>query len=90
MLRFLKVLEIPDFQSEESAVKQQILERVQQRISQNKITSVKLRDVLSPEEEQLIFSWNLQGVYPSENGLYINPEELTQKDIFANYYQNLF
>jgi len=90
MLRFLKVLEIPDFQSEESAVKEKILERVQQRVSQDKITSVKLRDALSPEEEQIIFSWNIQGVYPSEIGLYVNPEELTQKDIFADYYQNLF
>ncbi len=90
MLRFLKVLEIPDFSQDEKYVKWIIWEEIIKRISKSKVTAVKLREALSPDEESQILLWAIDGVYPDPNGLYVNPEELKEKDAFAQKYVNLF
>ncbi len=86
MLRFLKVLEIPDFEKTENYIKESILKEIQKRLSKNKVTSIRLKDEISPENEKRILSWGISWVYPSESGLYVNPEELVQKDLFAQKY----
>ena len=90
MLRFLKVLEIPDFEINESYLKEKIAEEVVKRISKNKITSVLVRSELTPEDEKSILSWGIAGVYPTPNGLYVNPEELKERELFAQKYVNLY
>ncbi len=90
MLRFLKVLEIGDFEANEEYLKGRILKRLQQKISKTKVTSVKLLADISPEQEKTVLEWNIPWVYPGINGLYVNPEELKQKELFVNKYIELF
>lgn len=59
MLRFLRVLEIPDFDASEGAIKEKILERVQTKISKNKVDSVRLRESLTAEQQAEVLSWNI-------------------------------
>lgn len=90
MLRFMKVLEIPEFEQSEEYVKAMILERLQTRLAKTKVDSVRIKDFLTPEQESLVLSWNITWVYPNETGLYVNPQEIIQKDLFAQYYVNTF
>ena len=90
MLRFLRVLEIPDFDASEEAIKEKILERVQTKISKNKVDSVRLRESLTAEQQAEVLSWNILWVYPNDSWLYVNPEEILQKDYFAQQYMNMF
>ncbi len=90
ILRFLKISEIPWFVQQETFIKNKIYSQVRKRLAQDKITSVKIRDGLSPEDEKHILSWGISGVYPSVNGLYVNPEELQQRDMFVEKYVDTF
>lgn len=90
LLRFLRVLDIPDYQFEEEFIKNAISQRVIERISKDKITSVKLRENVSPEDEMLMTTWNIAWVYPSQNGLYVNPEELVNVEEFVTKYISLY
>lgn len=90
LLRFLRKLEIEDFQYKEDFVKKLILERVSKKVLQDKVTSVLLRSDISFEQEQEIKSWSIKGIYPSEAGLYVNPEELTESERFSQNYVSLF
>lgn len=90
LLRFLRVLEIPEYQFTEVFIKDIISENVEARISKDKITSVKLRESISPDDEKTILSWWIEWVYPSENGLYINPEELLNPQEFWDKYVALY
>jgi hypothetical protein len=42
MLKFLKVLEIPDFNFEEKYIKDMILKEIQNKLSKTKVTNVVL------------------------------------------------
>jgi hypothetical protein len=64
LLRFLRILEIPDFQYTQEFIKDIIAERVISRISQNKVTSVMLNREITIEQELEIKSWNISGIYP--------------------------
>lgn len=86
LLRFLRKLEIEDFQYKEDFVKDLILERVTRKVLQDKVTSVLLESDITFEQEQEIKSWNISWVYPSEAGLYVNPEELIESEKFAEKY----
>jgi len=54
MLRFLRVLEIPDFKMSEEYIKESILKKVQEKVSKTKVTSIRLQDQLSSEHEKVI------------------------------------
>lgn len=88
--RFLRVLDIGDFVYEEKFIKAKISSRLQLLLSRTKVTSVKLRDAVSADEENQILTWNIAWVYSNENGVYVNPEEITQKELFAQKYIGLF
>ncbi|NDK09522.1 penicillin-binding protein 2 [Candidatus Gracilibacteria bacterium] len=90
MLRFLKVLEINDFNQEEEYLKGLISKEIVERISKTKVTAVRLKDSLSPDEESQTIKWGIKGVYPGPNGLYVNPEELVQVEAFVEKYIDLF
>ena len=90
LLRFLRVLDIPEFVMQEAFVRGIISERVRERVYRDKVTSVLVRSDLSPEEE-IYFHWLwMRGVYPSLNWLYINPEELYQREEFADAFVLIF
>lgn len=90
MLRFLRVLEIGDFENTEEYIVNRIDTKLAQRLAKNKITSVKLLWDISPDEEKELLSWNIAWIYPWENGLYVNPEEIIQKELFAQKYSEYF
>lgn len=90
MLRFLRVLEIGDFQLDEEYIRWRILTKLTERLSKTRVTSVRLLADISPQQEQIVREWNISWVYPSENGLYVNPEELIDKQVFAQKYQQVF
>ncbi len=90
LLRFLRVLEISDFQTSEAFLKEKIREKITEKISKTRVTSVRVKESLSPEDELEIISWNLPGVYASVNGLYVNPEELVNPEIYVEKYISLF
>lgn len=90
LLRFLKVLEIPDFIMQEAFIKAKIQEFLSVRLAQTKVTSVLLEKSITPEQERSILLWWITWVYPSPNGLYVNPEELVEVDAFVMNYKNMF
>ncbi len=90
LLRFLRKLEIENFEYTEDVIKKYISERITKKVLQEKVTSVLLENTISFEQEQEIRSWNIPWVYPTEAGLYVNPEELSQPEQFSEKYIALF
>lgn len=90
ILRFSKIAEIEDFNNDEQYIKGLIESRLEVLLSETFVTSVRLRDWLSPDDERDVISWGIIGVYANENGLYVNPEEITQTEAFALKYQEKF
>lgn len=90
MLRFLRVLEIEDFIHAEEYIKESILKKLTERLSKNKVTSVRLRESLTAQDESDVLTWGIIGVYPGSSWLYVNPEELLQATLFAEKYVELF
>ncbi len=83
LTKFLWLLEIPDFRMNEWYLKQRIQSRVEERVNRDKVTSVLLRDNLSPEQAFDLDKMNLAGVYVNGVFLYINPEEISDRDFIA-------
>jgi len=90
MLWFLKVLEIQEFSNNESYIKDLISQKLATLFSEKMVTSVRLKQWLSPDEEREVISWNIEWVYANENGVYVNPEEISQKEIFSEKYRDFF
>jgi hypothetical protein len=90
MLRFLRVLEIPDFVYSQEYIQGLLLDKLIEKISKNKVTSVRMRENLSAQDEAALLALGIAGVYPSPNGLYVNPEELEQVSLFSEKYVELF
>ncbi len=90
LLRFLRVIDIPDFVMQEAYILSIIGERIRDRVYRDKVTSVLLRENLSPEHEVLFLSYNMRWVYPTPIGLYINPEELYERELFIERYIGVY
>lgn len=82
--KFLGTLETPDFRMNEAYLKEKIRSRVVQKISRDKVTSVLLRDNLTPQQTFDLEKLNLSGVYVNGTNLYVNPEEIVDVDFIAN------
>jgi hypothetical protein len=67
MLRFLRVLEIEDFIHAEEYIKESILKKLTERLSKNKVTSVRLRESLTAQDESDVLTWGIIGVYPGSS-----------------------
>lgn len=80
MLRFVKKLEIEDFEMREEYLKALILERVKSKIIQTKFTSVLLWDNIDWKMQTDIFNMNLVWIYLNEGRIYANPEEISSVD----------
>jgi len=83
ILKFLRVLEVEDFQNNESYVKGLIFERLKSRISKTKVTSVLLDSWLDNETSTELLSLGLPGIYVNEWSLFVNPEEIIDLELTA-------
>jgi stage V sporulation protein D (sporulation-specific penicillin-binding protein) len=90
VLRFKRVLEIEDFVFTKEYIQEIIFKRLVEKISKNKVTSVRVRETLTPEDETTVLTWGITWVYPSSAGLYVNPEELVDSVLFSEKYVELF
>lgn len=74
--KFLWVLEILDFANNEKYLKSKIWEKISQKISRTKVTSVLVKDNLNKEEAFNIEKLALKWIYINGANLYVNPEEI--------------
>lgn len=88
MLKFTKVLEIPDFQLEESFIKNLILLEIEKRLSKTKVTSVVLGENLEEENIKQIENLRLPWITINWLNVYANPEEILDIDITAKELKN--
>ena len=66
ILRFVKKLEIPDFDYEQKYIKQLILEHIKKRLLQDKVTFVPLAEELEQSQIEQVAKANISGVYAKE------------------------
>ncbi|MFA5916937.1 MAG: penicillin-binding protein 2 [Candidatus Gracilibacteria bacterium] len=76
MLKFLKVLEIPDFKFEENYIKDLILKEIQNKLSKTKVTNVVIGENLEQEKIDKLGLLKLTGIYINGLNIYANPEEI--------------
>lgn len=84
ILKFLKVIELEEFDYDESSIKKLIWETLYKKINQKFVTSVFIDRELEQDKIDLIKSFWYAGIYPTFPYLYINPEEITQIKTVAN------
>ncbi len=89
MLRFVKKLEIPDFEMREEYLKSIILERVKSKIKQTKVTSIFLAKDLDWKTQTDIFNMNLTWIYLNDWRIYANPEEINNPDLVVDKLYNI-
>jgi len=83
VLKFVKKVEIEDFQYNETYIKSLIQEELLKRVWRKKVTSVLLAQGLEWDIPDLINRLHLKGVYITESNIYINPEEIVDKNEVA-------
>ncbi len=84
ILDFLNKLEIKDFQNDEEYIKELIYKNIAQKISERKITSVLIAEELNSEKISLISRLWISWVYLNGDKLYINPEEVTNRNLLSS------
>ncbi len=84
MLKFLKKLEIEGFSLDEKYIKDLILNKIKEKLSKTKLTSVLLANELNDEQVSLLSRLLLWWIYLRDNTLYINPEEVLNEDLLSS------
>lgn len=79
-LKFLRVIEIPDFVNDEDYVKKLINEKLKNKITQEKVTSVFVDKELNEKQIKSIKTSWVMWLYVLNSHLYINPEEISNKE----------
>ncbi|MDD2907481.1 MAG: penicillin-binding protein 2 [Candidatus Gracilibacteria bacterium] len=80
ILKYLKVLEIENFVNDEKYIKNLLKDKIVSKLLQTKVTSVLIDKELSPSDILQIKNLGFSGLYPTDNYLYINPEEFDNSD----------
>ena len=80
LLKFLKVIDLEDFENTPEYVKKQITEKLSTRINQTKVTSVLLWTDFTADQIAKIQALNIRWFYINDNSIYVNPEEYTQTE----------
>ncbi len=83
LLKFLKKIELEDFEYNEEYIKKKIQERLVSKILQKKVTSVLLLQELEAKLIKKIQLLSIKWVYANDGNVYINPEEITNKKKLA-------
>lgn len=82
VLKFLKKIDIEDFQFEEKFIKDLILSDLTKKLSQKKVTSVLLTDFWDKTKLSQISQMQIPWIYVTDIAVYANPEEITDpKDV---------
>ncbi len=80
ILKYLRLLEIEWFSNEENYIKDILMDKIVDKLSQTKVTSVLIDKELDPNQiNSVAFLW-LRWLYPSWKYLYVNPEEFDSND----------
>ncbi len=80
ILKYLKVLEIENFVTDEKYIKNLLKEKIVSKLLQTKVTSVLIDKELSPSDILQIKNLKISWLYPTDNYLYVNPEEFDNND----------
>ncbi|PZM83270.1 hypothetical protein DLH72_03810 [Candidatus Gracilibacteria bacterium] len=80
LLKFLKVIDLEDFEHTPEYIKKAIGSRIIPRIMQTKVTSVLLSGEFSEEQINKVKALNVRGFYPRDKSIYVNPEEYVQTE----------
>jgi len=83
LLKYLKVLDIEWYQPTEEFIKKMLLERIQKKLLETKVTSVLLDQELNNEQISRIVQLWLTWIYPTWNYIYVNPEEISSNVLVA-------
>ncbi len=78
--RFMRVLEVPDFNDSEEYIKNAISESIVSDIMRTKVTSVMIDRQLNEEQIEQLNNLNITWIYPWDNYLYVNPEEFNNEN----------
>lgn len=76
ILKFVKKLEIENFNTDEKYVRWIIFEWIKEKLSRLYVNSILITDNVDNNKLSSISSLNLKWIYPNENWLYANPEEI--------------
>lgn len=76
LLKFLKLLELEDFEYNEEYIRNKITARLESKMWETKITSVLLSDNIDEKDSEKIKLLWLPWVYLNKTNLYVNPEEI--------------
>lgn len=76
VLRFLREVELPDFEYNQEYIKKIIWEFLSEKINQEYVTSVFIDKTLLQEEINEITALGLPGIYPNFPYVYANPQEI--------------
>lgn len=79
--RYLRVLEVEDFEYDEKFIKGILSEKIITKLLQTKVTSVLIDKELKEEDIEAIKKLHIQWLYPTDTHLYINPEEFDNNEI---------
>ncbi|MBF0913698.1 hypothetical protein HXK64_01920, partial [Candidatus Gracilibacteria bacterium] len=78
LLKFLRVIDLEDFENTPEYVKKAIAGRIIPRINQKKVTNVLLGTNFTTDQITKIKALNIRGFYTQDSSIYVNPEEYTQ------------
>lgn len=76
LLKFLWLLEIPNFRKDETIIRSMIGDQLDKKLSKTKVTNVILAEKIDTEKAIQIINLSLKWVYVSDNNVYVNPEEI--------------
>ncbi len=77
LTKFLKVLEIENYEHTEENIKKMLLDNLKKKLLQETVTSVFLDQELENDQIDKVKKLWLPWIYPSWNYIYANPEEIT-------------
>lgn len=83
MLKFLKVIDIPEFTTEEAYVKQLIDTEIRARLTKRKVEWVLVASEVAPESLATISQMWIIWIYIDDIHIYANPEEINAPEIVA-------
>lgn len=83
LIKYLKVLDIEDFENSEPFIKKLLLDQIKQKLTQSKVTSVYINRELDNEQMTNVINLWIQWIYPTWNYLYANPEEISNIPLAA-------
>ena len=83
LLKYIRVLEIPDYEYNEIYIKNILSELIREKVSQTQVTSVLISTNVDTELATVLAAKRLTGVYINLGNIYVNPEEISNEELIA-------